>query len=331
MQTFFIQSPVTVESSAAVVGKKEGEGPLKKYFDHIADDIFFGTKTFEQAESKFVYEAVNMALKKAKKTPDDVDLLFGGDLLNQCIGTSFGIRSFGIPFFGLYGACSTMAESLALAAISLSLGQHRRAVAVTSSHFYSAERQYRFPIEYGGQRPPTAQWTVSGSGAAVLKSGGAGVSITSVTAGKMLDFGITDANNMGPAMAPAFVDTLKNHLTDTSRKVEDYDLILSGDLGRFGMQMAKELAEDEGIRLGENYLDCGCEMFDLKRQDVHSGGSGCGCSAAVLCGKILPELASGKYRRVLLISTGALMSPTSVQQGESICGIAHAVCFERGK
>ncbi len=331
MQTLFIKSPVTVESSAAVVGKKEGEGPLKSYFDHIADDIFFGTKTFEQAESKFVSEAINMALKKAGLTPDGVDVLFGGDLLNQCIGTSYGIRSFGIPFFGLYGACSTMAESLALAAITLSMGQYRRAIAVTSSHFYSAERQYRFPIEYGGQRPPTAQWTVSGSGAAVLKSGGDGVRITSVTAGKMLDYGITDANNMGPAMSPAFVDTLKNHLKDTGRKVSDYDLILSGDLGKLGMQMARELAQDQGIRLGDNYVDCGCEMFDLKRQDVHSGGSGCGCSATVLCGKILPELAAGKYNRVLLLSTGALMSPTSVQQGESICGIAHAVCFERGK
>ncbi len=328
MQTIFIKTPVMVEAHAAVVGKKEGEGPLGDCFDHVADDIFFGEDTFEKAESKFVTQAINLTLKKAGLKPNAVDLLFGGDLLNQCIGTSYGIRSFEIPFLGLYGACSTMAESLVLAAITLSTGQIKRAIAVTSSHYYSAERQYRFPIEYGGQRPPTAQWTVSGSGAVLLKQGGKGVGITSVTVGKMLDFGITDANNMGPAMAPAFVDTLKTHLKDTHRKVSDYDLILSGDLGSFGMTMARELAKDAGIPLGENYADCGCLMFDLKKQDVHAGGSGCGCSASVFCGKVLPQLEAGKLKRVLLISTGALMSPTSVQQGESICGIAHAVCFE---
>ena len=328
MQTLFIKTPVTVEAHAAVVGKKEGEGPLRDCFDHIATDIFFGENTFEKAESKFVSQAINLTLKKAGLKPDAIDLLFGGDLLNQCIGTSYGIRSFEIPFLGLYGACSTMAESLALASVTLSCGQISRAIAVTSSHYYSAERQYRFPIEYGGQRPPTAQWTVSGSGAVLLKHGGRGVRVTSVTIGKMSDFGITDANNMGPAMAPAFVDTLKTHLKDTHRKVSDYDLILSGDLGSFGMEMARELAQDEGIFLGDNYADCGCLMFDLKRQDVHAGGSGCGCSATVFCGAILPRLESGKYRRVLLISTGALMSPTAIQQGESICGIAHAVCFE---
>ncbi len=250
-------------------------------------------------------------------------MLFAGDLLNQCTGSAYGLRELGIPFMGLYGACSTMAESLCAAGLFVEEGLAGRALAVTSSHFCSAERQFRFPLEYGGQRPPTAQWTATASGAVVVEKTGKPPFIRGISIGKMVDLGITDANNMGAAMAPAAAETIRTFLEESKTRPEDYDRILTGDLGKVGSQLLAELLERDGVSLAGRHDDCGLLLFDPERQDVHAGGSGCGCSAAVLCGSILPELAEGLYGDVLFAATGALMSPTAVQQGESIPGICH--------
>ncbi len=317
----------SVLSYAAIVGKKEGEGPLKDSFDRIEEDEYFGQKTWESAESALFKEAVVTALEKGGFSPSDIDLLVSGDLLNQCTATGYAARSLTIPYIGLYGACSTMAESLLCSSVFVS-GGAKRAVAATSSHFCGSEKQFRFPLEYGSQRPPSSQWTVTGSGAVVLGEEGSGPYITHATAGCVIDAGITDANNMGAAMVPAFCDTLHRHLTSFGAKPSDYDMIFSGDLGHLGKKIAIDLFYEEyKENLSSNYDDCGCLIFDNKTQDVHSGGSGCGCSASVLCSHILPQMKNGNLKRVLFIATGALMSPTMSLQGESIPSVAHAVEF----
>ena len=305
----------------------ESEGPLGPYFDHLCQDSFFGEKTWEKAESAMQKIALSRALEKGGFVPEDMDYVLAGDLLNQCIGSSFGLRDFGIPFFGLYGACSTMGESLLLASVLVDAGFAKLAAAITSSHFCTAERQYRAPLEYGGQRPPTAQWTVTGAGCVILSTSGKGPKVTHATVGKIVDKGITDANNMGAAMAPAAYDTLRAHFRDTGRSPSDYDLIATGDLGLLGHEIVTDFFARDGVKMG-NYTDCGLLIYDLQKQDVHCGGSGCGCAASVLTGHLLPALERGDLKRILFCPTGALLSPTSTQQGESIPSICHAVAIE---
>lgn len=314
-----------IEANAAIVGKKEGEGPLREDFDQITQDTKLNQASWEKAESELQKTALELALEKASLRYADLDILFAGDLLNQCISSSFAVRDTKIPFLGLYGACSTMAESLLLAASFVNAGYARRAGAITSSHFASAERQYRFPLGYGGQRTPTAQWTVTGSGCCIVSSTGKGPFIECATIGKIQDFGIKDANNMGAAMAPAAVDTIRQHFEDFGRKPQDYDLIVTGDLGVLGKQIVLEQMNLDGFDLTGHYDDCGVMIFDSVRQDVHAGGSGCGCSASVLCGHLLRRMREGKLKRLLFCATGALLSPVSSWQGESIPGVCHAV------
>lgn len=330
-RTFRLPSCPSILSYANAVGKKEGEGPLSQTFDQIFPDTMMGEKTWEKAESAFQKAATKMALEKAGLAASSLDLLLAGDLLNQCIGTTYAARETAAPFFGLYGACSTMAESLSLAGMLMDGGFGRFICAVTSSHFCTAERQYRTPLEYGGQRTPTAQWTATASGAVLLGKEGSGPYLTHVTVGTVTDWGIKDANNMGAAMAPAAYSTIRAHLSDTGRTYEDYDLIVTGDLGLLGSQLVRELFQRDGIELGEHYNDCGIMLYDLKGQDVHCGGSGCGCSAAVLTGYILREMGAGRLNRVLFCGTGALHSPVALGQGESIPGICHAVAISTAK
>ena len=321
--TVSLSSRPTVWSSAAIVGKKEGEGPMTSYFDVIENDTRLGQESWEKAESMFQKEALAYALNKAGLAPSQLQYLFAGDLLNHCTASAFGLRESGVPLLGQYGACSTMAQTLAMAAIFVDSGAADLCAAVTSSHFCSAERQFRYPLAYGGQRTPTAQWTATAAGCAIVGMGGKGAHIREVCAGRVVDLGITDANNMGAAMAPAAADTLARFLDDTDTKPSDYDLILTGDLALCGSRMLHDLLARKGIVLGDNYNDCGLMLFDRDKQDVHAGGSGCGCAAAVLCGYVLPALARGELKNVLFMATGALMSTTSSKQGESIPGIAH--------
>ena len=327
-QTLVFESKPVILSHAAIGGKKEGEGPLAAYFDFLGKDAKLSQKTFEKAESKLQELALDTAKRKLGVSYEDIDVLFAGDLLNQCISSSFAARGTSIPFLGLYGACSTMAESLLLAAAFVDAGFARTATALTSSHFASAERQYRFPLGYGGQRTPTAQWTVTGSGCCIVGGSGSGVRIEAATIGRVQDLGIKDANNMGAAMAPAAIDTLQAHFRDLRRVPQDYDLIVTGDLGKIGHAVVMRLFQDDGIALTGLYTDCGLLIYDLEGQDVHAGGSGCGCSASVLAGHLLKLLESGQIRRLLFAATGALMSPTASMQGESIPGICHAVAIE---
>lgn len=313
----------SVVSFAAVASKKESEGPLGAYFDVVNQDTTFGEKTWEKAESRMQETAVQKALEKGGLSAQDIDYIFAGDLLNQCIGSTYGLREMGIPFFGLFGACSTMAESLALSGLFVEGKLARRAVAATSSHFCSAERQFRFPLEYGGQRTPTSQWTVTGAGAAVVGEKVQPPYLRHVCVGTIEDMGVTDMNNMGAAMAPAAAMTFSRFFEDTCTSPENYDLILTGDLGQVGSTLLGELLREKGYDLEGRHNDCGLMIYDLKEQDVAAGGSGCGCSASVLCSTILTRIREGTLREVLFAATGALMSPTSVQQGESIPGIAH--------
>ena len=316
---------------ASVAGKKEGEGPLVKSFDVISQDTYFGEKTWEQGEKKLQQLALETLAKKAGLEQSQIELVYSGDLLNQCIGSSFSLRNTGIPHLGLYGACSTMAESLLLAAMTVGGGYADRVAAMTSSHFASSERQYRFPLGYGGQRTPTAQWTVTGSGAALVCAEGSGPKIENCTIGTVLDLGIKDANNMGAAMSPAAYDTICAHFDDLGCAPEDYDLIVTGDLGQLGKEMLLELARRDGVSFGGKLTDCGTMVFDTAKQDVHAGGSGCGCSAITLCGDLLNRLNSGKLKRILFCGTGALLSPTSTQQGLPIPGVCHAVSIISGR
>ena len=330
-RTIIFENKPRIISYGSVVGKKEHEGPLSNEFDAYTTDSFFGEKSFEKAESRLQKTAVQTALDKAGLTPDDIDNIFAGDLLNQCIGSSFGLRSFGIPFIGLYGACSTMALSAGLAAVFIDSGAAKKTISVTSSHFCSAERQYRFPLNYGSQRTPTAQWTVTGSGALILGKDGGDIYISSVTFGEIEDLNIKDANNMGAAMAPAAAGTLLNFFKDTETKPDDYDIIFTGDLGYVGTNLLYELLEREGIDIRCRHSDCGTLIFDREKQDVHAGGSGCGCSASVLCSYIMHRFEKGDFGNILFMSTGALMSPTSSFQGESIPGIAHLLNIKKEK
>lgn len=326
--SFQLLNPPHINHWASIAGKKESEGPLSRYLDLIVRDAHFGQQTWEQGEKKMQQKVLEILSDKAGITPSEFGMVFSGDLLNQCIGSSFTLSNKNIPHLGLYGACSTMAESLLLAAMTVGGGFSNHVVAMTSSHFPSSERQYRFPLNYGGQRPPTAQWTVSGAGAALISQTGSGPRITGCTVGTVVDMGITDANNMGAAMAPAAKTTIQNHFRDFERTADDYDLIVTGDLGQHGKEMLMALCADAGLSIAGKLMDCGTIVFDLEKQDVHSGGSGCGCSAITLCGYLLECLSKRKYKRILFCGTGALLSPTSIQQGLPICGICHAVVIE---
>ena len=321
-QTYLFQHPAAIRSFAAIGSKREGEGPLGEFFDTIDPDSTFGQKSWERAESRLHHDTVELAVKKAGLSYADLDCLLAGDLLNQCIGATFGVRELGIPYLGIYGACSNMAEGLLLSAFLAESGLRYLGVS-TASHFCTAERQYRFPLEYGGQRTPTAQWTVTGSGACVVGQNGQPPFVRAVTVGTVADLGITDINNMGAAMAPAAAQTLCQYFADTGHKPEDFDLILTGDLGFVGSRLLERLMQAEGYPMAKLHNDCGLMIYDRLTQDVHAGGSGCGCAASVLCSFILPQIACHRLKNVLFLATGALMSPTSVQQGESIPGIAH--------
>ncbi len=329
-QSFILPNPPVITHWASVAGKKESEGPLAHTFDITSQDTYFGQKTWEQGEKQMQKLALGKLAEKANMKMEDFDLVFSGDLLNQCIGSSFTLRNLGIPHLGLYGACSTMAESLLLSSMAVGGGFADNAVAITSSHFASSERQYRFPLGYGGQRTPTAQWTVTGSGAALVRSDGHGPRITGCTVGTVTDLGIKDANNMGAAMAPAAYATIKAHFDDMKTAPEDFDLIVTGDLGQLGKELLLELARRDGVSLGGKLTDCGTMVFDNDKQDVHAGGSGCGCSAITLCGYLLGQLNGGKLKKILFCGTGALLSPTSTQQGLPIPGVCHAVCIAGG-
>ena len=327
-QSFILPDPPKIVAWASVAGKKESEGPISHTFDITSADTYFGQTTWEQAEKHMQQLALHKLAEKANLTLADFGLVFSGDLLNQCIGSSFSLRNTGIPHLGLYGACSTMAEGLLMASMAVGGGFFDRVVAMTSSHFASSERQYRFPLGYGGQRTPTSQWTVTGSGAALVCRTGIGPRIARCTVGTVTDLGITDANNMGCAMAPAAYRTIRAHFNDFQIGPEDFDLIVTGDLGQLGKEVLLELCERGGISIGGKLTDCGTLVFDNTTQDVHSGGSGCGCSAITLCGYLLNQVQSRKLKRILFCGTGALLSPTSTQQGLPVPGICHAVCIE---
>ena len=325
--TILLPNRPGIAQTAAIVGKKEGEGPLHSEFDAVIEDDLFSEETWEKAESRFHYTAADTCLKKAGATPESVDVTLGGDLLNQIMAASTAAQKLQTPFLGIYGACSTMAETLCIGAMLCDGGYARRALCCASSHFCSAERQYRFPLGYGGQRTPTSQWTVTGAGAVLLGGGERGIRITAATIGSIVDRGICDANNMGAAMAPAAFATLRAHFDDLHCTPEDYDRIVTGDLGKLGSELLHGLLEKDGIRA--DVQDCGVMIFDTRRQDVHCGGSGCGCSASVLCGPLLSRMERGELRRLLFCGTGALLSPLSTQQGESIPAVCHAVVLER--
>ena len=326
-QTIKFKNPPIILETASIVGPKESGGPMAKYFDKCLEDEMWEEKTWEKAESKIVKETAHLAISKSGIPVSEIEYCFAGDLLNQCISSSFGLRELNIPFFGIFGACSTFVEGLSLASIFVENGI-KHTLCSASSHFCSSEKQFRFPLELGNQRPPTSQWTVTGSGAAILSSFGNGPYITHITPGKIVDMGIKDANNMGAAMAPAALDTLITHLKDTGRKPSYYDAIITGDLGHIGKEIVTELAETKGYNIKSNYNDCGVLMFDKKTQDTHSGGSGCGCIGTIFSGYFYKQLKEKKLKRILLIATGALMNSTSTQQGESIPGIAHAISIE---
>lgn len=315
-------------SSGSVAGSKEAEGPLGKLFDMTSQDDLFGAKTWEEAESTMQKEACVLTLGKAHIRPEEVRFLFGGDLLRQGIATSMGIESFQIPMFGLYGACSTSGEALALSSMCVAAGYGDYMLAVTSSHFGSAEKEFRFPLGYANQRPPSAHWTVTGSGAFLVGKEKSHVRISGVTVGKIVDYGLKDSQNMGACMAPAAMDTIIQNLKDFGRKEEDYDRIITGDLGYVGQDILFDLLREKGYDIRTKYMDCGMTIFDQKTQDTHAGGSGCGCAAVTLSSYILPKIQKGEWKRVLFVPTGALMSTVSFNEGASVPGIAHGIVLE---
>ncbi|MCI9016610.1 MAG: stage V sporulation protein AD [Clostridia bacterium] len=327
-QTVKFDAPPTILQTASIVGPKEADGPLAKFFDQCLEDEFWGENSWEKAESKIIKETVNTVISKSGLSSADIDYCFAGDLLNQCISSSFGLRELNIPFIGIFGACSTFVEGLCLASVFIESGAGNNALCAASSHFCSAEKQFRFPLELGNQRPQSSQWTVTGSGAAIVSKSGNGPYITNITIGKIVDKGIKDANNMGAAMAPACLDTLLTHFSDTGRSPSYYDAIISGDLGHVGKEILTELAATKGYNIKSNYNDCGVLIFDKEKQDTHSGGSGCACCGTVFSGYLFKMLQEKKYKKILLIATGALTNSTTSQQGESIPGIAHAVSIE---
>ena len=327
--TILLGARPSIVTSAAVGGKKEGDGPLGSYLDYVAKEGHMGKDTWEKAESELQKEALQFAMDKGDLKAGNLDCILSGDLLNQCIASSFAHRGSGTAFVGLYGACSTFAEALGLGALMVNAGYADYVAACVSSHFCSAERQYRFPMEYGGQRPPTSQWTVTGAGCSILTKNMPNFpSVTAVLLGSIVDAGIADANNMGAAMAPSAYDSLHKFFVDTTTQPSDYDLIVTGDLGNVGKNLLIDLFKmEDQIDIGANLIDCGAEIYSTESQDVHSGGSGAGCSAAVFSGFLMEELKKGRWNRVLFAGTGALLSPLSSQQGESIPGICHVVCI----
>ncbi len=328
-QTIILPRPVYAVGWGNCVGKTEGQGPLGHLFDRVTEDDYFGRDSFEQAEQRLQQSALEQALVRAAIPAEQLQLLCAGDLLNQCVASAYNARRCAVPYIGLYGACSTMALSTAVASMALCAGAGEWAAAVTSSHFCTAERQFRYPLEYGAQRPPAAQRTVTGAGALILSScRRSSVRVRAVQLGQVVDFGIQDINNMGAAMAPAAMTTLCDFFCATNSDAGDYDRIVTGDLGRIGGEILQELTARKGYPLGENYTDCG-QMIFAPEQDAHAGGSGCGCSAAVLTARLLPALAAGEWQRLLFMATGALMSPLTVQQKDSIPAVAHLILFER--
>ncbi len=329
-----LERPVYILNSASIVGTKEGQGPLGLLFDKVGRDDMFGCKTWEEAESTLQKEAVGLALEKAGLRPEDISYIFAGDLLGQSMATSFGISSYQIPLLGVYGACSTCGESLALGAMSIAGGFADKVACVTSSHFASAEKEFRFPLDYGSQRPLSATWTVTGSGAFVLtdepEGGGrkARARISAMTVGKVVDYGLKDSMNMGACMAPAAASTLEQHFTDFAGQPEEYDKIITGDLGKVGQRVLIDLLRKQGYDISEQHIDCGLEIYDAASQDTHAGGSGCGCSAVTLSAYILKQLEEGNWKKVLFMPTGALLSKTSFNEGMSVPGIAHALVIE---
>ena len=327
-QSIEFQNAPYIISSASVVGPKEGEGPLGEWFDLVAPDAGLGENTWEEAESTMQREALQTAVGKAQLMTQQVRYLFGGDLLAQLIATSFGNGDTQIPLFGLYGACSTCGESLALAAMAIAGGYADYAAALTSSHFGSAEKEFRFPQGYGNQRPLSATWTVTGSGAFLLSAKGGHVKVTGVTPGKIVDMGIKDNMNMGACMAPAACDTIYQNFMDFNRQPHDYDKIITGDLGTVGQKIVIDLLREKGFDISQQHMDCGIEIYDAEKQDTHAGGSGCGCAAVVLAAMILPKLRKGTWKRVLFVPTGALLSKVSFNEGQTIPGIAHGIVLE---
>ena len=323
----FAEAPYII-SSASIVGKKEGEGPLGNSFDVVGDDDKFGQDSWEEAESTLQKEAFQLAIGKAGLTQQDIRYLFSGDLLGQDIATSFGLMDYQVPLFGLYGACSTCGEALSLGAMCVAAGYADCVVAMTSSHFASAEKQFRFPLEYASQRPLSATWTVTGSGAYVLGKKRSKTRITGITTGKIVDYGIKDSMNMGAAMAPAAADTICQHLTDFGRKVSDYDQIITGDLGAIGQEILWDLARQKGYDISSVHADCGIEIYDKKKQGTGAGGSGCGCSAVTLSAHFMKKVEEAKWKRILFVPTGALLSTVSFNEGMTVPGIAHAVVIE---
>ena len=332
-QTIIFENRPAILETGSAVGPKEKEGPLGDYFDTSVEDVYFGETTFEKAESKFMAEAMGIAIKKSNLTIKDIDYAFAGDLLNQCISSGYSARNLEIPFFGLYGACSTFAEANILAASFVNGGYSYNAIASASSHFCASERQFRMPLEQGTQMTPTSQWTVTGSGATLIVRNNNEINltrphITGATPGKVIDLGITDIANMGAAMMPAAFDTIVTHFEDTKRTPDYYDLIITGDLGSLGSELLIEQLKNYGYDISSQHMDCGVKIFDAETQETHMGGSGCGCSASVFSSYIYPKLRNKEINKVLLIATGALMSPVSLGQGESIPGIAHAIVIE---
>lgn len=327
-QTVKLDNPPVIIETSSIVGVKEGEGPLRSAFDKVLTDDTLGEKSWEKSESMLQKQTMLLALEKATLAHGDIDYILAGDLLNQCVGAHYSVRDFDIPFLGLYGACSTMTESMSIGSMLVGGGFANHVMCLTSSHFCSSEKQFRNPLEYGGQRTPSAQWTVTGAGCAILASKGSGPRITHVTTGKVIDKGVTDISNMGAAMAPAAIDTLLAHFNDTGIKPDEYDMIVTGDLGVIGSDILVELMMEEGFDIRENHRDCGKMIYDIEKQDVHAGGSGCGCCGSVFCGYIYRELKRHNLKKILVMATGALMNPMVVEQGESIPAVAHAVTIE---
>ena len=324
-RTIKLNNMPTIIAASSVVGPKEGQGPLKDKFDLILSDDLYGEKTWELAESKMVQTVMKMSVEKVNKTLEDIDLLFGGDLINQIFPASFAARELAVPFFGIYGACSNMAESMCLGSMAIDGEYANHVLCGTSSHYCTAERQFRFPLELGNQRPMTAHWTVTGAGSVLLAKDGSGPKIKYIVPGKVIDKGINDSNNMGAAMAPAAIDTIYSYFEDTKDDPNSFDIIATGDLGKLGKEIVIDLLKDMKLDISKVYTDCGLEIFNLEEQDVHCGGSGCGCSATVFCSYIYDKLIKKEFNKIMLVSTGASLSPTSTLQKQTIPSIAHAV------
>ena len=327
-RTIFFNNKPTIIATSTIAGPKESNGCIARFIEQKLTCDMFNEKTYEKAEAKMLFTVISNCIKNANKTDSEIDSIIAGDLLDQIIASTFASRSFNTGYLGVYNACATFAESLTIGATLIDGKYLNNVICATSSHFSSAERQYRYPLELGCTRPPQSQWTVTGAGACAISSSGVGPKIINATIGKIVDFGVTDANNMGAAMAPSAVDTISAHFSDTGRNADYYDLIVTGDLGEVGMEIASEMLEELGTSITDKYNDCGVMIFDSDKQDTHSGGSGCGCCASVFSGYIYRELLEKRLNRVLLLATGALMSPTSIQQGDAIGGIAHAIAIE---